>query len=109
MEVKKETFIPCVDALKILKDREKQGELNYEQKNAFDYLNKFCKLDDKQTNALTEELRTVGKLLDRHIVAIADMQPKSEEELRMLFSNERTVLADDEKAKILEAVKKHTK
>jgi DNA-directed RNA polymerase subunit F len=109
MEVKSEKFVPSYEAKKILAKRSKEGELNYEQKNAFDYLNKFCKVPEKDVEALIADLSKVGKLTERHIVSIVEMLPRGEDELRLLFANERAVLSDEEKKQILDAVKKHAK
>ena len=109
MEVKSERFVTSYEARKILKKREKEGELNYEQKNAFDYLNKFCKVPEKDVEALVQDLGKIEKLHERHIVAIVEMMPADQEDLRLLFANERAVLSDDDKDQILKAVKKHGK
>jgi len=109
MEVKSERFVTSYEARKILKKREKDGELNYEQKNAFDYLNKFCKVPEKDIEALVQDLGKIEKLHERHIVAIVETMPADQEDIRLLFANERAVLSDDDKEQILKAVKKHGK
>ena len=109
MDIKSEKFVTPYEARKILKKKSKEMELNYEQKNAFDYLNKFCRIAEKDIEALSSELRGVEKLNDKHIVGIVGMMPKDDEDLRLLFANERIVLADDDKKKIIAAVKKHVK
>jgi len=109
MEVKSEKFITSAHAQKILDKRSKEGELNYEQKNAYDYLNRFVKASDSSTESLLGDLAKIEKLQERHIVGIVEMLPKSDDDLRLLFANERTVLSDDEKKQILDAVKKHSK
>jgi DNA phosphorothioation-dependent restriction protein DptG len=109
MEIKSEKIVTSYDARKILKEREKVSELNYEQKNALDYLNRFCSLPEAKIKALFEKLAKIEKLQDRHVVAIAEMLPKDDEDLRLLFANERTVLEDSEKKQVLEAVKEASK
>ena len=109
MEIKSEKFVTPYEARKILKKKGKDTELNYEQKNAFDYLNKFCKVPEKEIEALVSELSKVEKLNEKHIVGIVGMMPKDEEDIRLLFANERVVLSDDDKKKIIAAVKKHGK
>jgi DNA-directed RNA polymerase subunit F len=109
MELKSERFVTSYEARKLLKKKSKDNELNYEQKNALDYLNKFCKLPEKEIKALVEELSKIEKLQDKHVVGIVEMMPRDEDDLRLLFANERIVLEDDEKKKIISAVKKHGK
>jgi DNA phosphorothioation-dependent restriction protein DptG len=109
MEIKSEKIVTSYDARKILREREKASELNYEQKNALDYLNRFCALPEAKIKALFDKLSKIEKLQDRHIVAIAEMLPQDDEDLRLLFANERTVLEDAEKKQVLEAVKEASK
>ena len=47
----------------------------------------------------------MDKLQDRHVAAIVEMMPRDDEDLRLLFANERIVLEDAEKSKIISAVK----
>jgi DNA-directed RNA polymerase subunit F len=109
MEIKSENIVTCYDARKILRKREKESELNYEQKNALEYLNKFCKLPEKNVQELLDKLRKIEKLQDKHIVAIVDMMPRDEDDLRLLFASERIVLEDSEKQQIITAVKSASK
>lgn len=109
MEVNSEKFITAYEAKKILKKRSKEGELNYEQKNSLDYLNKYNKLPEKEIESLIGELSKIEKLQDKHIVGIVEMMPHDLDDLRLLFANERIVLEDDEKKKIIDAVKKFGK
>lgn len=106
MEIKNEKIITSHEAKGILKKREKESELNYEQKNALDYLSKFCKMPEKDIKALFEELSKVEKLQERHVVALIEMMPKDDDDLRLLFANERIVLEDNDKQQILSAIKK---
>jgi DNA-directed RNA polymerase subunit F len=109
MEIKSQRFVTSYEARKILRKRGKDIELNYEQKNALDYLNKFCKIPEKEIAAMVDALGKIEKLQEKHIVSIVEMLPRDDEDLRLLFANERIVLDDDEKKKIVDAVKKHGK
>jgi len=105
MDIKNERAVSWADAKKILMDKEKVRELVYEQKNALEHLRKFCKLSEKKYGKIVEDLRTIEKLKEKHIVGIINFLPENEEELRVLFANERVVLTDDDKKKILKIVK----
>jgi DNA-directed RNA polymerase subunit F len=109
MEILSEKVVSSYEAKKILKKREKEGELNYEQKNALDYLSKFKKLPEKNVQELLEGLGKVEKLKENHVAAIVETMPKDEDDLRLLFANERIVLEDNEKQAILSTVKKSSK
>jgi DNA-directed RNA polymerase subunit F len=105
MDIEDEKVVSWLDAKKILMEKEKKKELVYEQKNAVEHLRKFCKLSDKKYNKMLEELRGIEKLKDKHIVSIINFLPETQDELRVLFANERLVLTDDDKKKILKIVK----
>ncbi len=107
MDVKDERVVSWLDAKKILVEKEKKKELVYEQKNALEHVRKFCKLSEKKYDKMFEELKKIEKLKDKHIVNIINFLPHSQDELRVLFANERAVLTDDDKKKILKAVKEN--
>jgi DNA-directed RNA polymerase subunit F len=109
MEVKNEKFVSWVEAKNILVKKEKEKELGYEQKNSLEYLRKFCKLTEKEESEIREELKKIGKLSEKQIVNIINFLPKNLDELRILFADERVVLSEDEKNKIIEIVKNKAK
>jgi DNA-directed RNA polymerase subunit F len=105
MNVKDEKVVSWSEAKKIISDKEKNKEFAYEQKNALDHLRKFCKLPEKKYEKIVEELKGMEKLKEKHIVSIINFLPEGQNDLRVLFANERLVLTDDEKRKILKIVK----
>ena len=106
MEIKSESFVSWHDAKKILERKAKEKELGYEQKNALEHLRKFSKLTDKARSDMIEQLDKIERLKDRQKVAIVDMLPKDDEELRVLLQNEVITISDDDKKKIVQIVKK---
>jgi DNA-directed RNA polymerase subunit F len=108
MEIVEEKFISWYDAKKILEGKAKAKELGYEQKNALEHLRKFSKLPQKSVKEIVEELGKIERLKDKHMIAIVDMLPKDEDDLRMLFSSEVVTISDEDKKKILSIVKKHS-
>jgi DNA-directed RNA polymerase subunit F len=105
METKNEKIVSWFEAKKIMIEKEKQKELGYEQKNALEHLKKFSRTAEKKYMKMVEELKTIEKLKDKHIINILNFLPENQEELRVLFANERIVLTDDEKKKILKIIK----
>ena len=106
MEVKSEKFASWADVKKALEKKEKEKELGYEQKNAIDHLRKFCKISEKEEKEMREELKAaVSKLNERHLTNIVNFLPMTNDELRVLFADERTVLSDEDKSKIVSIVK----
>lgn len=105
MDIKNERVVSWIEAKKILMEKENNRELVYEQNNALEHLRKFCKLSEKKYQKMTEELKSIEKLKEKHIVSIMNFLPQSQDELRVLFANERVVLTDEDKKKILKAVR----
>ena len=89
---------------KISKERD---ELIYEQKIALEHANKFAKLSVKKTEALISELKKLEFIQEKHAYKIADLLPKTEDDLKTIFAKERLSLGESEIKKILEIVKKY--
>lgn len=108
METTNEKDITWLDAKRLLDKKSKEKELGYEQKNTLEHLSKFCKLSEKKTTELLGEMEKIGRLKDRHRINIANFLPKNQDELKVLFAHEIINLSEDEKNKIINAVKKFT-
>ncbi len=107
MAIISEELVPNSSAKEMLEEKEKKGELKYEQKNSLDVLKKFVKMDSQKTGALVEDLKKVEKLRDRHIVSIVNFLPEDREDLRAVLSKEYSSLTDEEIDSIIKTVKKH--
>jgi DNA-directed RNA polymerase subunit F len=106
MEIIKESFVSWHDAKKILEKNAREKELGYEQRNALEHLRKFSKLAQKDRDDMMAHLDKIERLKDKHKMAILDLLPKDDEELRMLFSNDIITVSDEDKKKIISVVKK---
>ena len=89
---------------KISKDRD---ELIYEQKIALEHANKFAKLSVKKAEGLISELKKLEFIQEKHAYKIADLLPKTEEDIKTIFAKERLSLGESEIKKILEVVGKY--
>src|SRR3989338_3959007 len=105
MKVIEEKAIADPRAKKILEEREKEGELSYEQKSSMEHLRKFSKLDDDEK--IFEDLNAIGKLRNELIVKIINNMPKTPEEVKIIFQKDVIDLGDEDIAKITEIVKKY--
>jgi len=105
-DIVKETIITDTKAKEILKDRKKEVEFGYEQKNSYDYLKKFDKLTPKKVEELTEKLKEVKKLRERQTIAIVNILPKDKDDLRLVLEKDYNLLTEDEKNFILENINK---
>ena len=90
---------------KISKERK---ELLYEQKIALEHAEKFSKLSVKETKELITELKKLDHVEEIHAYKIADILPKTEDDVKAIFAKERYTPNDKEVKTILEVVNKHT-
>ncbi|MEM5829375.1 MAG: RNA polymerase Rpb4 family protein [Candidatus Aenigmatarchaeota archaeon] len=106
MKVIAEKEVTNVEAREILENREKEGELKYEQKVSLALLRKFTPIDSEKIKKLVEELKSIERLGEREIVAIANFLPEDRDDLRVILHKEYTAFTPEEIDKILEIVKK---
>lgn len=90
---------------KISKERK---ELNYEQKIALEHAEKFATLSAKQTKDLINDLKKLDHVEEIQAYKIADILPKTEDDVKAIFAKERYTPNDKEIKNILEIVKKHS-
>lgn len=97
------------DMLNQIKDeREKAGvELRYEQKRAVEHANTFSKADGKASREMVNELLTLEKMKLDIAIRIANLCPRTRDELRSIYAKERFTLSDAELKTILDIVAKY--
>jgi len=106
MEVINETVVTDAEAKEILDKRSKERDLKFEQKSAYDTLNKFISTDAESAKALSAELFKIGKLRDRHIATIVNFLPQDKDDLRAILHKDFATLTEDEADLVLDTVKK---
>lgn len=99
--------VPIFEVKELLKEREADGELTYEQTLANDYVKKFSKLTKAKGPKLIEALSPLVE--DQELaVKIADIMPVEIERLKLLFPKGTNI--DEAKLKeIHELVLKYAK
>ncbi len=106
MRLIREELITNAKAKTIIESIGKPDDMKYEQKNAYENLKKFVKLDPKQIEALVEELKKINKLRERNIIAIANVLPEDTDDLRAILHKEYSNFTTEEVNLILETVRK---
>ena len=106
MNVLSEEFVTDAEAKEMLKMREKQAELKFEQKNAMEILNKFIDFEPEKIKKLVSELKNVERLREKQMIFIANFLPEDREEMRVVLHKEYTNFTPEEIDQILEVVKK---
>jgi DNA-directed RNA polymerase subunit F len=102
-------LISLVEAKNMLKKISKERkDLLYEQKIALEHAEKFSKLSVKETKELITELKKLDHVEEIHAYKIADILPKTEDDVKAIFAKERYTPNDKEVKTILEVINKHT-
>lgn len=91
---------------KISKERE---EMLYEQKIALEHAQRFAKLPLKKIENMIKELEKIDVLDEKHVYKIADLLPKTVDDIKTIFAKERLSVSDNDIKKILDIVEKYSK
>ncbi|OYT65306.1 DNA-directed RNA polymerase subunit F [ANME-1 cluster archaeon ex4572_4] len=81
-------------------------ELRYERRKATEHAARFAKLGAKESRTLVNELLRLGKTNEAVAVRVADLMPKSKNEVRAIYAKERFSLTEASIEKILDCVAK---
>lgn len=120
-EIINETTLTLPEAKEILKAQRKGGqgkgkgkeegageeEMRYERRKASEHITKFAKLGVKESRALINELLALEKMKEEIAVRIADLMPKSKNEVRAIYAKERFTLTEANIEEILDCVAKY--
>ena len=90
---------------KVSKERE---EMLYEQKIALEHAQRFAKLSVKKTEDMIKELQKIEPLLEIHAYKIANILPKTVDDVKTVFAKERLSIGEKDIKKILDIVAKYS-
>jgi len=94
MEILSEETITSTQVLNHLKQRDDE-ELNERQRRALEYLRKHVAVQDEETvDELLDELAELDLLREDQMIKLLEVLPRTEPEVRTLFSKERIKLED---------------
>ena len=82
-------------------------EIRYERRKASEHTAKFAKLSAEDSRALINDLLELPKMKELIAVRIADLTPKSPNEVRAIYAKERFTLAEADVESILDCVAKY--
>jgi DNA-directed RNA polymerase subunit F len=106
MELVKTTPVSTPEALDLLKKRQKDGELGYEQQNTLTHLEKTAKIEGKAAKALKKKLeKTDVTLSEEQVCALISLIPKNADEVRAVLVQEKTEATDDQIKSLLAVIK----
>lgn len=101
--------LPLAEVLEILKQRKKEGELNYSQRMTYDYAQKIAELNLKKTQELLAELLKVEGVKESQAITLVDLMPKTVDDINLIFAKERTKLEGAQINQILEIIERYRK
>ena len=101
-----ESFVTAAEARSSLENRDVE-KMAYEQKICLDFLKKHYHVSAEKTREMANELQKIGRIDARQASMIANLTPRTKEDVKLIFSKERTTLSDDEINKVLETVNKY--
>ncbi|MHC1599544.1 MAG: RNA polymerase Rpb4 family protein [Candidatus Methanospirareceae archaeon] len=89
------------------KEGEEEEEMRYERRKASEHTTKFAKGGAKESRALINELLGLAKMKEPIAIRIADLLPKSPNEVRAIYAKERFTLTEADIEKILDCVARY--
>ena len=105
----KARLVSLAEAKNILKKASKdRKELIYEQRIALEHAQTFATLSIKDTQELIKELMTLNRIEEFHAYKIADLLPKTSDDVKAIFAKERYTPNESEIKAILEKVKHYS-
>jgi DNA-directed RNA polymerase subunit F len=98
------------EVLGILEDRQKSGELGYEQQLVLEHATKFAKLKESDAKKLKKELEEAG-LSERLALKVIEIMPTEPNLFRLILAmdTDRQPASDEEVGKLVELVKGYSK
>lgn len=107
MKIQDERPVPAAEARNSLKKRDEE-EMTYEQKICTDFLKKNVKILVTDARKAMKELQEIGRIKPRQAAMLINAQPKDRDDVRLVFSKERTSLSEDEMDEVLETIQKYS-
>lgn len=89
----------------LLKRRQKDGELSYEQANTLAYADGFSKVDAKEAQSLDRALEKLGFLNDGARSALVDLMPKKEEDVKAVLAQNKIEAGEEQVKEVLKVIK----
>jgi DNA-directed RNA polymerase subunit F len=86
---------------------EEEEEMRYERRKASEHITKFAKGGAKESRTLINELLGLAKMKELIAIRIADLMPKSPNEVRAIYAKERFTLTEADIEKILDCVARY--
>jgi len=104
--IMKEELLTLAEVKEILDQiklsRADEEELGYELRRAMRHAELFAKGSAEESKRIVEELMKLEKMTSEIAIKIADIRPKTKDELRAIYAKERFTLSEEELDRILD-------
>ena len=108
-----EEYLTTAEVKELLEDIERERaadeerELPYELARSIEHVNRFAVLEPEESRELVEQLQELEKVDEATAFKIAELLPRSRDELRAVYAQERYTLSGDELDELLDVVAKY--
>lgn len=112
-EIVDEEYLTVPEVKELLADIEseramdEEREMRYELARAIEHVNRFSELSAEDSRALVEELRDHEKVTEETAFKIANLLPRTRDEMRSVYAQQRYSLSGDELDDLLNVVRKY--
>jgi len=101
-EIKSTKVIPLSEVSRILEERQKDGELGFEQKSALEYAQKHSHVSQEKAHELISKIMDLQFASEAIAVKLVDLLPKSEDEVKLIFQQEKREITSAQAKQVLE-------
>lgn len=101
-------IVPLSEVKKMLDGEEKARELSYEQRLALEHARHYSSTEPVADGKLVKKLMNIERINEPLAVKIVEIGPKTENEVRAIFSKERFNLEPEEIQEILKILSEGT-
>ena len=108
-----EEYLTTAEVKELLEEVERERvadeerELPYELARTIEHVNRFAVLEPGESRELVAELEAMDKVDEPTAYKIAELLPRSRDELRAVYAQERYTLDGDELDEVLDVVAKY--
>ena len=105
MEIKESKPVPMLSVKEELSEREKEGELGYEQAQALEHSQALCNFTPAKLEKLKAKLSEIDSLNEETVIKIIDVMPGEASTLKAILLKDRIELDDSAIEDILKLLK----
>jgi DNA-directed RNA polymerase subunit F len=101
-KVKGTKVVPLCEVSKMLEERQKEGELGFEQKATLDYAQKYSHVSVEKAHELMAKIVGLQFASEAMAVKLIDLLPKTEDEVKLIFQQEKRDLTSAQVKQVLD-------